>query len=154
MPRQVKIKIIDRGWKRIEREMKLANNSFTKIGLQENATNKEGEDLVEIAATNEFGDPGRRIPERSFIRSTTDEVRPEAFRLMKTGLGRIIDGKTSARKVLGKVGLFMETKIKKKITDLRTPPNAPLTIALKGSDNPLIDTGQLRQSIRHVETIQ
>jgi hypothetical protein len=48
------------------------------------------------------------------------------------------------------MGQLAEGHVKQEITDLRTPPNAESTIRAKGSDNPLIDTGALRQSIRYV----
>ena len=36
------------------------------------------------------------------------------------------------------------------LTNGNWKPNAPLTIELKGSSHPLIDTGQMRQSITYV----
>ena len=41
----------------------------------------------------------------------------------------------------------MEGAMKLKFTDGTLTPNAPSTIKKKGSSRPLIDTGQLRQSI-------
>ena len=43
--------------------------------------------------------------------------------------------------------------IQKKMRDLKNPPNSQMTVEMKGSDNPLIDTGRLVGAIRHeVET--
>ena len=41
----------------------------------------------------------------------------------------------------------MKREIQQSIRQLRTPPNSPLTIAMKGSSNPLINTGKLRNSV-------
>jgi hypothetical protein len=39
--------------------------------------------------------------------------------------------------------------IQHEITVLRHPPNAPATIRAKGSSKPLIDTGEMRQSVTY-----
>ena len=54
--------------------------------------------------------------------------------------------------VLEQVGAFAAGAVQQYMTDLRTPPNSPYTIEQKGSDNPLIDTGSLLQSITYKVT--
>ena len=153
----------DLGLKRFVKEMKRAQaGSNVKIGVQADSryipdpkTGRvdSGEtDLVAVASANEFGTG--TIPERSFIRSTTDEERKNVDRLIDKGLDKIKQGHGDVRDVLDRVGLYMTAKIQKKIVDLRTPPNAPATVARKGSSNPLIDTGQLRQSITHITKVR
>ena len=51
--------------------------------------------------------------------------------------------------VLERVGIVATGKVQQYMTDLRTPPNAPSTIAKKGSSNPLIDSGMMRQSVTY-----
>jgi hypothetical protein len=50
---------------------------------------------------------------------------------------------------LNKVGIVAVGKVQKYMTELRTPPNAASTIKAKGSSNPLIDSGALRQSVTY-----
>jgi len=137
----------------------------TKIGVQQGEEHIDPDsgvtsDLVNIAARNEFGVPQRRIPERSFIRSTADEIREEMHRrIIPRELSQIYLGRETVQQALARIGEHVEAKIKQKIVDLKTPPNALATQIAKGRgimlvDNPLIDTGQLRQSIRHVEEIR
>lgn len=45
------------------------------------------------------------------------------------------------------IGAFAAGATQTYMTDLKEPPNSPYTIEQKGSSNPLIDTGALRQSI-------
>lgn len=144
-------------WDRLTRQIKKIDGSgaSVKIGVQqgEKHTNEEsGEtsDLVDIAAKHEFGDKDENIPQRSFIRTTTDEQRLKVNRKIQIAWGRIIEGRSTPERELGMIGQFMELKIRKKITDIKQPPNSPATIAMKGSSNPLIDTGQMRNSIRFV----
>lgn len=50
-------------------------------------------------------------------------------------------------KTLDAIGAVTAGEVQQYMTDLRTPPNAPYTIAQKGSSNPLIDKGALRASV-------
>lgn len=56
---------------------------------------------------------------------------------------------------LKRAGTMGSNAAKRWFTDPRNhwAPNAPSTIAAKGSDRPLIDQGELRRSITHVEEI-
>ncbi len=56
-----------------------------------------------------------------------------------------------SKTVEGALSLFGERvvgDIKKKITSIREPANAPSTVAGKGFDNPLIHTGTMRNRIK------
>jgi phage gpG-like protein len=155
-------KDIDRGWKRIRAQLLKAGGAFTKVGVQQGETDEEGTDLVKVAAANEFGttmedeETGEkkvRIPERSFIRSTTDEQRSKVERIKRRILEKMVDEGADIKTELGLLGEFMQKEIQKKIVDLKVPENAESTKKKKGSDNPLVDQGQLQQSIRHVEVV-
>lgn len=52
--------------------------------------------------------------------------------------------------ILERIGLEAAAAVQEYMTNLSEPPNAPSTIAKKGSNNPLIDTGELRQSVTSV----
>jgi len=106
----------------------------------------EGSDatVVEYAAFNEFGT--KNVPQRSFLRSTADENKRKYGEALANAVGETIDGKP-LRLAFGKVGEMGVRDVQQKIRNLATPPNAPSTIKKKGSSNPLIQTGRLRQSI-------
>lgn len=146
-----KVVVKDRGLERIKRELKSLNTAYTKVGIQAGSKHKDGGSLVTIAATNEFGSEDGRVPERSFIRSTMREEDAAIEKLKIATMRRVYEGRLDWRQAVATLGEYVEGKIKKKITDLDTPPNAPSTIARKGSSNPLIDTGHMRSEIRHVE---
>lgn len=145
------VKRVDRGWDRILRELAAANNSFVKVGIQEGDTTKDGLNLAEVAATNEYGSSDGHIPERSFIRSTVD-MQQRAVSVLKVKLLRqIYSGSISSEQALRLLGEFMQAKIKRRISTFTDPPNAPSTIERKGSSQPLIDTSHMRNSIRYVK---
>lgn len=91
-----------------------------------------------------------RIPERSFMRSTFDEQRPKIERRMEKLFDMILHGKMAPTRALEAIGMEHGKQIQRKITTLREPPNSPVTIRKKGKSNPLIDSGQMRDVIRHV----
>lgn len=143
-------KVIDRGWKRIKRELAKAKGAKVKIGLQADAgQHREGRiDIVQLAAIHEFGAPRRGIPERPFIRSTADEQRESMFRTTRAELDKIYTGRSDVAKSLSVMGQIMQDKIIAKINSGIPPPNRPGTIRKKGSSKTLVDTGQLKQSVR------
>lgn len=59
-------------------------------------------------------------------------------------------GETALATVLNKLGIVAQGDIQSEITSLRSPPNSAVTIARKGSSNPLIDTGAMRQAVTWV----
>lgn len=110
----------------------------------------EGSELntAEIGYVHEFGSTDGTIPERSFIRSTLHgEDRKELIALSKRLLKKMADGSMDLEKALGLLGVAGADKISQKIVSIRTPPNSAATIRRKGSSNPLVDTGQLKNSI-------
>jgi hypothetical protein len=107
-----------------------------------------------IALWNEFGTLDENgdvhIPERSFFRSTLIEERSNIIKLQKKLVSKIILGETTTERALGLIGEFVADKVSQKIVDLKTPENATSTLkAKRPKTNPLIDTGQLKNSITY-----
>lgn len=89
------------------------------------------------------------IPERSFLRSTFDESEEKIADIATNLISRVIALEMDAQSAMEKIGQFMVGEIQKKMRSVDSPPNHPLTTERKGSSNPLIDTGRLRQSITY-----
>lgn len=106
----------------------------------------EGLTVAEIGAFHEFGT--RRTPQRSFIRSWFDESVVENRELILSQLKLVAENKLTLENALERIALKCESSVKKRIARRIPPPLSPVTIARKGSSVPLIDTGQLRASIR------
>lgn len=91
---------------------------------------------------------GVHTPERSFIRSTVDAKRNGEWRIYAEELRKqFVEGKMTTDRMLGLMGQRIKKDIQEKIRSMLPPPNAPSTIAAKGSDHTLINTGQLLNSI-------
>lgn len=140
----------DYGWKELKKELqKLEKKPFTKVGILEGKGSKlysdSSQKVIDVAVANEFGTA--KIPSRPFIRKTYDENITQYNRLFKRAYNNIIDGKSTVKTSLGNIGLFAENKTRKRLRSGPWTPNAPSTIAKKKSSRPLIDTGQLVNSI-------
>lgn len=138
----------DRGYKALMALLGDLEDVEVLVGIRGNAGNAEdGTPLAVIAAANEFGTA--RIPERSFLRSTVDSHQGDYEEELGQGLARAVDGGgvQEVDRTLRRMGVRAVADVQTTMRELDTPPNAPSTIERKGTDNPLIDTGQLRQSI-------
>lgn len=142
------------------------NASSVKIGIlaADFKTEKTGDDegdsttLGEIALIHEFGTD--QIPQRSFIRSTFHEKRKEWRAFAKQQIELAMKGQLTEKQVLERLGLRIQADIKNRIVAGIGPPLSPITIQLrlqkrgKASTTPLIDTGQLLNSINYEVTIK
>lgn len=108
--------------------------------------------LPDIAAVQEYGSKPskkfRKVPARSFMRSTFDQFkRVYSKQFLREGFRSVLGNKTPKKALLA-VGQDYRSDMMNKITGIRNPKNAPWTIKNKGVDNPLIDSGTMRSSIR------
>lgn len=152
--------VVDRdlGYNRILKDLADLNHAEILVGFQAgdvteleirgDQRKEPGISMAQIAAYNEFGTDS--IPERSFMRTAFDENIRQINAFIAEQYGLIIDGKETLDRAANLIGLAMTGLIQRKIREIRYPPNAPSTIAQKGSSKPLIDFGQMINSVRHV----
>lgn len=89
------------------------------------------------------------IPERSFIRSGHDEHIGSVMEKADNLIDAATSGKISVETLLEAVGLEMSSKIKEYAVNLSTPKNHPFTVDQKHSSNPLVDSGNMINSITY-----
>lgn len=112
--------------------------------------NVEGLNNAEIGLRNEFGVLSERIPERSFLRMPLLERLPKTLEKVarKDWITALIQhGKL---KLLHNLGVAGEGAVYDAFATKgfgKWKPNTPYTVMMKGSSRPLIDHGELRQSI-------
>lgn len=102
--------------------------------------------VLEVAIFNEFG---LGVPERSFLRAYVDENEKKIKEYIKKFSEMIVAGKITKEQALEQLGLKIVGEIQQRISKGIDPPNAPSTIAKKGSATPLVNLGQLRSSVTH-----
>lgn len=102
--------------------------------------------VIEVGYWNDQGT--RHIPPRPFLTDARKDIQRHTLELRKK-LCKVIllGGKSEIEPSCNKVGAMAAAVVQRRITNWEDPPNAPATIAIKGVDNPLVDTGLLRKSI-------
>lgn len=158
------VKDVDKGWLALRARLGAANRLMVTVGVhgpegQQIATSPEdgGEDggggerkrltVLDVGTFNEYGMGNN--PERSFIRATVDMNASANDMALRKIAQAIIQGKYDGRTGLDRFGLLVVGQIQTRISNGIPPPNAPSTIARKGSSTPLIEDGQLRSAVRH-----
>jgi hypothetical protein len=89
------------------------------------------------------------IPERSFLRSGYDENIDYISKKIESMIDDVLANNINPDIFADMIGKEFAGLIQKKLRSLSDPPNSPITINVKESSNPLIDTGHLVGSIRH-----
>lgn len=118
------------------------------VGIIDAGTHTDGDaSVATIAYQHEYGTA--TIPERPFFRSTMREKKATIIKMQKAYMKKISTGEMTTEEALGLLGEYLAGAIRKKITDIKSPPNSPATIAAKGSSNPLVDTAQMRNSVTY-----
>jgi hypothetical protein len=134
------------------KERLAAGEHMVKVGLPDDP--KVGHDGVSIGLTlgetaliNEFGSDDGRVPERPAFRLGLAHGQDDFNRLNRVNLRRVASGTMTLDQALGQLGEMGVARVKTEILDGDFEPNAPSTIARKGSSHPLIDTAQEKQSV-------
>lgn len=151
------LKRVDHGWREILKWSK-ERGAYAKAGVLGEGSHakprEDGDSLsnVELAVIHEFGAPKAGIPERSFVRASFELHRPEYLLMLKRFITSALLRRETLVKALSVIGQAMASDMKKLITTEggHPVPLAPATVARKGSSVPLLDTGQLVNSITYV----
>lgn len=132
---------------------------FAKVGvLSETNTRSPGEDggtdagtNVEIGAAHEFGSQSQGVPMRSFLRMPLNQ---RSKQIAESALGGDMASELIEAGGLDlaaeRLGIAAEAVVQEAFETRgfgTWPANSESTITSKGSDSPLIDTGQLRGAI-------
>lgn len=136
--------------KKLEDELRrMSSNKTVLVGIHEDAgTVDDGEfTMAALGATLHFGTDraGKNnsvsIPPRPWLdvgvaQGTQDYI-------------EAIQQAGSIDKAMDMIGLIAVGKVQDYMAELKSPANAQSTIDQKGFDNPLIHTGELRQSVKY-----
>lgn len=127
-----------------EMAKKLGDGGTLRVGFLEGATYPDGTPVALVAAVNEFGRPDRNQPPRPFFRGMISEKQkdwPRALGAVAKNTDYDID------KTLGQMGEGIKGQLQESIQQLDSPALSPVTVARKGFDKPLIDSGHLMASV-------
>lgn len=160
----------DLGWKKIRANLSTLDGSYTTVGFHKGPVHdkvKDGKKTVTVAAGsqewNDLPDVATvaawmvfgtvHIQRRDFMGEAMERYRADLEGMKKNLLHMMYKGEISPRRALAMLGQRHEDQIKRTLTVGPWAPLAPSTVAAKHSSIPLINTGQMRQGVRHVEVI-
>ncbi len=133
--------------KRYFAELKKLAQLEVVVGFQEGDTYEDGTSLAEVAAYNEFGSSD--TPARPFMRQSFEGHQAE-LKAACEQVNKVIASGGTAEEALKKLGVTVKGLVQAEIVEGDFAPNAPSTIKKKGSEQPLVDTGHMRQSVNYV----
>lgn len=147
----------DKGYDQLKETFEALNGVSATVGVhaRDNKRQEDGDiKLAPLLAVHEFGAEieGTKygditIPARPVLRGTITDHLDEYLDMQERLLVDVLEGKITEVVMFRKLGAWAQGKVRGRFGSDDLVPNAPLTIELKGSSSPMIDDGQLRQSI-------
>lgn len=121
------------------------------IGKATSTQYPNGTPVVDVAVYNNYGtfneDGSVHIPPRPFLDIGGMRAVEDTKVMRKNLFRKVRDGQLDMDKAADMIGARAAAVMKNTIRDFDDPPNAPSTIAKKKTDNPLVDTGLMMQSV-------
>lgn len=141
MSKRSKVVDKDMGYQAFKRFVTKEMNLELHVGLL------QGE-IATYGAVQEYGYEPGGIPSRPWMSQTIDQNQVDLIRLMLSELRRTVGTQqASVKAALTVTGIQAVNLLKRAVADWSSPPNAPATIARKGEDNPLVDTGAMMNAL-------
>lgn len=129
------------------RELQKMTEMEVRVGFQGDEKYEDGTSIAEVAAHNELGSSD--TPERPFMRQSFENHESE-LQAACDAANRLVSSGGSADQALQQIGVVAKGLVQEEIVNGDFAPNAESTIRKKGSEQPLIDTGTMRQSVNFV----
>ncbi|MGE8129012.1 hypothetical protein ACQKQD_18725 [Methylobacterium sp. NPDC080182] len=123
---------------------KVTKPANLSVGFLQNSTYPDGTSVPMVAAIQEFGAAARKIPPRPFFRNMIAAKSP--------GWGDAIADLLKANdydatRTMQQTGAGIKGQLQQSIVDTNAPALSPATVARKGSEKPLVDTGHMLNSV-------
>ena len=172
----VEVEDIDHGWKKLMKEIKKLDKSYTAVGWFGHGGDPSN-DVAARAAILNTGATIRvtkkmrgylsavlgihlkksthviRLPARPFVKKTASLFKRKLADRMKIEYNNMLGGKQNAKKTLARIGEWYVGKTKYVMTHVSFTANSSATVRKKGSSRPLIDSGETRSSTTHREVM-
>lgn len=136
----------------LQERLKKFQDSWVRVGVFDSAGTHAGSkiSMAALATIHEFGSDAAHVPERSFIRATFRARQEEGAAYCGRVCGAYVAGRIELEAALNLVGEWWVVAVQEFIlTNQIRPPDAPATVARKGTDTVLVDTAQLLASISY-----
>lgn len=119
-----------------------------QVGYFEGNNYEDGTPVAHVATIHEFGAPSQNIPPRPTMGPTVMENQEHYMKQLGAAAKVVMDGKMDGSDALQLLGDKVAGDIRKHISQLTSPGLKLNTILRKGFNKPLIDTGQMLDSVQ------
>lgn len=151
----ISVKSNDNVWKTMKQNLLRGGDKESRVGWW-NTQHPSGVPVAQIAQWNEEGHengansavPGSSTPPRPFMRNGLIPRIPKILPEFVSKAHSVAMGRTTWDKVNQELGLKVKDTLQNIIEAWSSPPNSPITISLKGFNNPLIDTGVMLDTVQ------
>lgn len=148
----------DKLWKQMKKRLTAIDGIEARVGWftgQNYGPENQNLPIAMVAMWNEEGHrnggmfDGTSTPSRPFIRSFFIGLKKsKAFQdFMAHEIKHYIEGGGTSRHLAQRVGRFVQRGIQETVKKWSYRPNSPVTVALKGFNNPLVETGTMAKSV-------
>jgi hypothetical protein len=121
-------------------------DKLLRVGFLENATYPDGTLVAMVAAIQNYGAPAAGIPPRPFFSNMVRRKQAE----WAPALGQLlVRNKYDVDKSLKQLAEGIKGQLQDSIQQTNSPPLKPATVKRKGFSKPLIDTGQMLNSVSY-----
>ena len=137
-------------WEKMKSNLRTGDNLEIRLGIFPESVYGPENDNLPVAQVFKWNEEGTETapPRPAFRVGFLAPVRKGIYdSYFKESLKDILEGRTTFSKEYKSLGTMMEKDLKEVIEDWSTPPNAPLTVELKGFNNPLIETEKMLNSV-------
>lgn len=137
----------DRGYRRVMSALRDIDRTTVEVGWFPDQSYPDGTPVALVAAVHEHGAPAVGVPARPFLGPTADRKRRSWTGIARDLHERVLLGRLSVAGAARLLGAEMVSDVKQAILAVRRPKLQPATVARKGSTQPLVDTGHMRDSL-------
>lgn len=116
------------GAKKLEALIKGASKLICKVGWIGSQKYENGASVAQVAAQNEFGNPAKAIPARPFFRPAIKSDENLWKKTAEFFAKKAVAGQATMEDGLNAIGLKAAGSIRKKITEVQSPPLSDRTI--------------------------
>ncbi len=118
-----------------------------EVGWFEGNNYEDGTPVAYVATIHEFGAPSQNIPPRPTMGPTVKANTDEYLKQLGFAAKGVQNGKITGQDAMQLIGEKVAGDIRESISRLESPPLKPATVEQKGFSKPLIDTGQMLNSL-------
>lgn len=143
----IKTSLDMKGWDKLYKQLEDLDEWEAEAGYYDDVMHESGLTMADLAWINNNGadlSNGTTIPARPFMDQSFMSIAGSDFGQKE--LGDVIMNNSSPKTQMDKLAKQMATQISMSIEYGSFEPNSPYTISLKGRDDPLIDSGDMKES--------